>query len=122
MVAKKLREWMACSPDLIAVVDLEMLHGGPTSQIDVNAMPSKHPWNIQATEGQCLLAAVEIKTSVASTSLERAAGRTSLDVNICKIGDARFLEYVPDAHIGQLLHKLLVLNLNNVLHVSASVT
>jgi hypothetical protein len=100
---------MACSPDGISAVDLEIVPGGPTSQIDVNVMPSNHPWNMQATEGQFVLAAVKIKTSVAYTSVERAAGRASLDLNICKIGHARFREYVPDAHIGQLLHQLLVL-------------
>jgi hypothetical protein len=94
------------------------------SRLDVFAYPSAVLifWSIQFTvrvTNPCFLftnsgthsrefAPVKIKTIVASASLERAVGRASVDLNSNNIGDARFREYLPDAHFVQLLHQLLV--------------
>ena len=44
------------------------------------------------------------------------------DTVCVKIGDSRLLDYVPKAHIGQILHQMLVLSMNVLVYVSAAET
>jgi hypothetical protein len=65
---------------------------------------------------------VEIKTSVAASSFERSVQLASIDVKICRVGDESFRRMVPEEHVGQLQHQMLVLKINHVMYVSASET
>lgn len=63
---------------------------------------------------------VEIKTSVAESSLDRAVGRATLDVMTCWDGDSTFREYILMEHMGQILHQMMVFSVNYCIYVSSA--
>ena len=103
MLAKADAEWLACSPDGVALIDVEDLcfDSGSSS-----------PPNLS-------LASVEIKTSVSRASMDRALALATVDTVTCTVGDQGFREYIPECHMGQILHQLVVLSVNYVIYVSA---
>jgi hypothetical protein len=119
--------WMYCSSDGIAVIDLDKI---PT----YNRLPNPEtqvlrPWadtalfyTLGGLAGRCVLSSVEINTSVAASSLERSVQLATIDVKVCRVGDESFRRLVPEKHVGQLLHQIMVLKINHVLYVSASET
>ena len=104
MIGKKNETWLACSPDSIALID--------TCVLDLS--------NENITGGELSIASVEIKTSVAQSSLSRALNLATADVVTCCVGDAKFRRYVPDQHVGQVIHQMVVLSVNFVIYVSAA--
>lgn len=106
MFALQNEPWIACSPDAIAWL---------------------HPVDLCAKfglidNGPPFLASVEIKTSVASSSLDIALGNASQDVVYCYVGDDEFVKRIPLGHVGQLLQQALVLDVNFVVYVASSET
>ncbi|CAK9069693.1 Outer membrane protein MIP (Macrophage infectivity potentiator) (Peptidyl-prolyl cis-trans isomerase) (PPIase) (Rotamase) [Durusdinium trenchii] len=71
-----------------------------------------------------VIASVEIKTRSAENSLKRArdVAREKGDYSCCSVGDNDWWDVIPDAHRGQVIHQALVLNLEYVLYVEASIT
>lgn len=92
--------WISCSPDGVALIDL--------AKVGLSA------------ENGPVFASVEIKTSVAMSSLDRAIGRATKDVVTCTVGDQIFRDNIPKEHIGQLILQMMVLKVNFVLYVAAS--
>ena len=101
MLAKAGAEWLACSPDSIALIDTWEL-------------------GLEDSAEQLSLASVEIETSVSRSSMDRALSRARADVVTCTVGDAAFREYIPECHMGQILHQMVVLSVNLVVYVSAA--
>lgn len=103
MLVKTEADWLACSPDGVALIDTKELGFDDGDEATVH-----------------MISSVEIETSVAQSSLDRALGRATVDIITCTVGDATFREYVPEEHTGQLLHQMLVLSVNYVIYVSAA--
>ena len=72
--------------------------------------------------GDVLLAAVEIKTKVAPSSLGRAVSLMSADVLFCDIGDEMFQKYVPREHMAQVIHQIFVLGFRIAVYVVSAET
>ncbi|CDF37457.1 unnamed protein product [Chondrus crispus] len=72
MLSRADADWMACSPDGIALID--------TGQLGISEDVAAHSWMD--------LASVEIKTNVGVSSLDRAIGMETVDVKTCRVGDA----------------------------------
>jgi hypothetical protein len=102
MLTKRHERWLACSPDGIAIIDRRALG--------------------IANESNVVIAAVEIKTSISRTAIDSQLAGMVCDVISCAVGDTAFKKFVPEGHIGQLLHQMLVLRLNHVLYLSATET
>jgi hypothetical protein len=120
MTGNKEKNWMASSSDDIAVIDLDNI---PTYDLmpnpETQVLP---PWadttqfdTLGGLAGQCVLSSVEIKTSVTASSLERSVKLASIDVKVCRVGDEYFRRLVPEEHVGQLLHQMMVLKINHVM-------
>jgi hypothetical protein len=107
---------MACSSHGIAVIDLDKISTYDfMPNLETQILP---PWadtfqfdTLAGLAGRCVLASVEIKTSVAASSLERSVQLASIDVKACQVGDEFFRRLVPEEHVGQLLHQMLVLKI-----------
>jgi hypothetical protein len=115
MIAKKGKEWLACSPDGIAILNLDhcTMAYNPFLAPSASNVP---PWRSTglgearlATAGRFVLSSVEIKTSVSTSSLQRSTAAASRDVTLCTVGDQTFKELVPEQHVGQVLHQMIVL-------------
>jgi hypothetical protein len=102
MLSKRHEILIACSPDGIAISDLQALG--------------------VANESNVVVVAVEIKPSICRTTIDSQLARMVCDVISCAVGDTAFKTFVPEGHTGQLLHQMLVLRLNHVLYVSATQT
>ena len=100
--------WLACSPDGVGIIDMNKLNFN-------QANAQEYPVDECGEKFSCL----EIKTSVADSSLHKSIVRASVDVMKCTVGDTNFLAYIPQGHIGQLLHQMLVLAVNYCINVSA---
>ena len=74
------------------------------------------------TSGEDGLAAVEIKTKLALSSLDRAVSLTSADVLFCDVGDETFQNYVPREHMDQVIRQLFVLRFKFAVYVDATET
>ena len=105
MLGMRGSDWLACSPDGVALIDASLL------TFSEESLPSS---------GSLSLSSVEIKTSIARSSLDRALQRATMEIVCCNVGDATFREYVPEEHVGQILHQMVVLSVNYVVYVSAS--
>lgn len=81
--------WIACSPDGVAWIDLTAL----------------------CVESGCThtAASVEIKTSIAASSLDPAMHNASIDVVSCVVRDDNFKKLIPQQHCGQILQHALLL-------------
>jgi hypothetical protein len=125
MIGKKENNWMDCSLDGIAVIDLDkdtciwyyaqyrkFFLRGHKAQFD----------SLGGLAGRSVLSSVEIKTRVAASSLEPSVKLTSIDLKRCRFGDEFFRRLVPEKHVGQLLHQKLVLKINHFMYASASKT
>lgn len=55
---------------------------------------------------------IEIKTSIARDSLERALCQATVDTALHVVAEPSFLGYDPDKHIGQVVHQMLILSVN----------
>lgn len=102
MVARKDADWLACSPDAVALIDANALGLSDSSEPQ--------------------LASVEIKTSVAASSLERSLSNTTMDVKTCVVGDADFQNLIPREHCGQILQHAVVLSAEYVVYIAAGET
>eukprot|EP00737_Agarophyton_chilense_P004797 gb/GEZJ01006395.1/.p1 GENE.gb/GEZJ01006395.1/~~gb/GEZJ01006395.1/.p1 ORF type:complete len:425 (-),score=36.09 gb/GEZJ01006395.1/:504-1778(-) len=106
MLADKQHSWLACSADGIARIDLAQTSFASAI----------------GGEDNVALATVEIKTSVSSSSLNRALNNASLDLACVKVGDASVLQRIPQEHIGQVLQQMLVINTNYSIYAVSSET
>ena len=98
--------WLACSPDGVALIDL-----------------SKTGFTFSATATTSLqIVSVEIKTSIAASSLSRALNHAGIDVSCVEVGDQECSNRIPREHIGQLLQQTVVLHVNYGIYVSCSKT
>lgn len=85
MLGSKSMRYIACSPDYIAVLDVTPFNG----------------WNgggegfLCAEDMNLTLSTMEIKTSVAPTTMGHAVKLTSADVIQCDVGDETLYSYVP---------------------------
>ena len=69
-----------------------------------------------------VLAAVEIKTKIAASSLGRAVAFTSVDVLLSEVGDETVREYVPREHMAQVIRQRVVLGFKSALYAAAAYT
>lgn len=104
MLSKKGEEWLACSPDELALILLE-------------AIGFKRETNDAESS---TLASVEIKTNIAESSLDRNMQNATVDVMKCKVGEPSFLSLILKEHAAQLLHQMVVLSVNYVVYVAAT--
>ena len=90
--------WLACSPDGVGI-------------IDITKLKFNQPTALENRIDECceLFSCLEIKNSLAESSIDKSIGRASVDVMTCIVGDTDFREYIPQEHIGQLLQQILVL-------------
>lgn len=95
MVALSDAHWIACSPDGLALITID---------------------------GSDVFATVEIKTSVAQSSLDRTLPLSSADAVFCDFGDETFRRMIPVDHIGQVLMQVIVLQVSHAVYVAASET
>lgn len=102
MLLLKQSAWLSCSPDGVVDIDAHFLG------ICEDVTPQ--------------LPSVEIKTSVASFTLEKRLIHSSVGVKVCTVEDADYFNLVPRQHCGQLLHQAAVLQVQFIVHVSASDT
>jgi hypothetical protein len=102
MLTKSHERWIACSPDGIAIIDIRAL--------------------AIAKESNVVIATVEIKTSISRTNIDSQLSGMVCDIISCAVGDTAFKTFVPEGHIGQILHQMLVLRLQHVLCVSETET
>ena len=72
------------------------------------------------TGGELSIASVESKTNGSQLSLSRALNLATADVVTCCVGDAQFPPYVPNEHVGQAIHQMVVLSVNYVIYISAA--
>ena len=79
MLAKLEKPWFACSPDGITVFELD----------------------VGADEAVLTLACIEIKTAVASSTIENRIANVSADVIRCDVGDSDFFRLVPRYKLSQ---------------------
>ena len=97
MLALPSSPWLACSPDGVALIKVQ----------DVDDL---------------VVCPVEIKSFVASSSLDRMLASASVSVIYCEVGDDIFRKIIPDGHIGQLLMQMVVLDSHFIVYVAASET
>jgi hypothetical protein len=109
MLARSDADRMACSSDGIALINVSDLGVVGDVSSTGNALPARYE-----------IASIEIKTSVARSSLDRELGRATVDVLTCTVGDATFRELVPTEHMGQIIHQMLVLSVNYVIYMPAA--
>ena len=107
MVSRKEESWLACSADGIAIIDHKEL--GLEGFTESKALGG-------------IIASVEIKTSVASSSLDRVIAIATADAIICEFGDATSRQYIPEIHMGQVIQQMLVLRVRLAVYVSSSET
>ena len=93
---------LACSPDGVALINLNQTAFNTTGDTD----PLLH------------VCRVEIKTSIAASSLSTAVSNASIDLLCVQMGTFAFLDRVPRAHIGQILQKMVVLRVSYVHYVA----
>jgi hypothetical protein len=74
------------------------------------------------TGAEDVVASLEIKTSVAASSLSSAVSNAAADVITCDLGDATFREHMPEAHMAQVIQQMIVLSTSFALYESASET
>lgn len=106
MVANADAPWLACSSDDIAIIDTRDLF--PTAN------------QTSVGENGIAIASVEINTSFASSSPDRALGNAAVDIIPFTVGDDLFLSYTSKGHIGRIIQQMVVLYLNHVVYVSAA--
>jgi hypothetical protein len=104
MITLKEASWIASSPDGVSLIDAAGLEFSGYSG-DEEA-----------------LASVEVKTSVAASSLSGAVSNAAADIIKCDLGDATFRQYVPEAHMAQVIQQMIVLSTLFAVYVSASET
>lgn len=109
MLSNKHCNWIACSPDGIAILDLSKAHFNDTNEED-------------EVEQNTVLATVEIKTSVADSSLQRSLFTSSADTVFCSIGDTTFKTCVPEEHLFQVVLQLCVVGTRYGVYVAATET
>ena len=110
MLGRKGCNWLACSPDGVLLLNLK-----------------ETPFlNTVGTEGRArndeVLASIEIKTNVADSALSRAVELATAEDVFCHVGDAICQNYVPDDHLFQIFHQMIVLSINYSVYVIASET
>ena len=103
---------MACFPDAVAVIDV------PSENLDVAGGTTTGP----EVSLQSKLAVVEIKTSVATSSLHASHRNATATILSCVVGDETFNNYVPPEHLAQVLQQMLVARMEYCVYVSASET
>ena len=112
MVAMKEARYLACSSDGIAPLKPEAFNEWEMGGEEVYI----------TTSSDVVLAAVEIKTKVATSSPGRAVSMTSADVLSCDVGNETFQKYAPREHMAQVMHQLVVLRFRFAVYVVAAET
>lgn len=111
MLATLGEDYMACSPDGIALIDVDYF---PSGIID-------DEWRAVKIEGKSWgVAAVEVKTSVADTTVGDLLSLATATTIYCKVGDSSFVKYVAKEHTGQVMQQMMVLNVNFCIYVRAA--
>jgi hypothetical protein len=125
ILGMKGKAWMACSPDVLAVLNIEilMLSYDPLLAPFATNVP---PWRSRGLYGvsisdrrHCTLASVEINTSASSSCLVRTTAAAAIDHIVCLAGDNRFNKLIPEVPVGPKLHQMIVLKRNYCGYVSA---
>ena len=106
MLAKSDASCLASSPDGIALIDTKYSFSTGSAK--------------NAEQKGLAIAFVEIKTSVATSILDRGVGRATVDILSCTVGDEQFNKYIGKEHIGQMIQQMIVLRLNHVIYISAA--
>ena len=83
MMAMRENGWLACSPNGVGIIDITKLKFN-------QATAQEYPIDECCEQFSCL----EIKTSVAESSIDRSIGRASVDVMTCIVGNTDFREYI----------------------------
>ena len=112
MLAMKHSGYLACSPDVIATVDAQILQKFNTEEghlVNDNGIPF-------------LLATVEIKKRVASKSLNTALELATGDAVFFEVGDETFRKYIPESHTAQALNQMMILDVNVAIYLAAGET
>ena len=109
MLSNKDMDWWACSPDGISLIDPLAIG------FDVEEAAS-----CAETYENLSIASVEIKTSVAHDAVDRALALKTMDVQTLKLGESILLKYIPKNHIGQVLQRMIVLNVDYCVYFFAS--
>ena len=100
MLGIKGKDWLACSPDALALIEVDKLGNDAwRASEDANS-------GIAFGERVLNLASVEIKTRVAPRNVDSALTLAAANIISCNVGDERFHQFVPAEHIGQLLHQV----------------
>lgn len=114
--------WLAASPDGVALLTIsELKYAQCPGSCPVDC--SFHDFasgNLSSAHGE--VASLEIKTSVASSSLQRNVRRASVDVVTCIVGDDVFNRMIPKEHVGQMVQQMCVLQCHFSIYVGASQT
>lgn len=92
-----------------------MVSKGGVTTIDISRLGLASSEDLQ-------LASVEIKTSISASSLDRTLQSASEDVFSVTVGYEKFVNKMPHDLGGQILQQALVLAVNHIVYVSASVT
>jgi hypothetical protein len=108
MIARKETPMLACSPDAIAVFSIadmgsELSNNGGSVEEDT-ALNC-----ISCDGGNFAFASVEIKTSVAESSLRYFGSNATANVIICTVGDDECRRVIAESHLGQILIQALTL-------------
>lgn len=117
MLAAKDFNWLACSPDGLAQIKVPL--DGTSNQIEAQSTAGEDQPELHEI---ILLATVEIKTSVAESSVQLITSNATATAVHCTVGDENFRKYIPEGHIDQLLHQLLVTGLRHGIYVAATET
>lgn len=99
MIGMKDHPWIACSPDGMALIDSSKAGFSST---------------------ELVMASVEIKTSVAQSSVDRSLTKSSQKALNGVIGHTKFAQMDLKQHAGQLVQQATVENVDYVVYVSAS--
>lgn len=91
--------FLACSADGIALLDVDSFQSG--------SFDDDYYFYLEVK--LVVPASVEIKTKVQPRSLGLALCHVSSELICCVIGDEEFQKYIPNEHIGHIIHQLLVM-------------
>lgn len=111
----------------MAIKNVEYLAFWPDG-IDAHKKSSLPDWDMGMDrdvqlEVKCLvIASPEVKTRFLASTLGNSASLATSDLIRSNDGEAKFLKYIPDELIGQLMHQFFALGLRLVLSVFAAET
>ena len=93
--------WLASSPDAILMLDLSKIEG---------------PFH----DNQVIPCTVEIKTSVSSTNMQQLTSLATKDLVVMDYTNDDIKKYIPEEHLGQIIHQAITANVSACIYVAAS--